>query len=391
MLIIAAVFFVASVAVYLFILNSAKSLETIGADGEPIGIDLLLKNRREARLRSSSSTDPFGEDGKLSVLLIGLDSRVGDSAGHCDAIQFFEIDKEEKLVSITAVPRGTYSPLPFGRGTTSSDYYVSNSCGLGGLEYGIEQIERIVGQEADHVVVVGFSGVMGILRTLQLPTTETLQWLRHRQGYAIGEPQRARNHSTFLKKMLLTYTPNDVSSIDTPLHYLIYNIVQTDLSFAESQEIVKVLTTFDLAEHPDRVTLAMRPAHDVKDIPYEPDEVAAYVESMITPIKHLLSRDDYQNIDKEDIDNNLEAFVESKKEDPLFLEWAYINKLWLQIDDEDTREGMQYEMTALYVASLDDIPRQRSILEDYILEMEYQEEERWEEKGRALLKQLFAT
>jgi hypothetical protein len=46
---------------------------------------------------------------------------------------------------------------------------------------------------------------LGILRNLKLPTTDTLRWLRHRQGYAIGEPQRAHNHSTFLKQLILRF------------------------------------------------------------------------------------------------------------------------------------------------------------------------------------------
>ena len=94
---------------------------------------------------SDLTADPFADDGIVKILLIGLDARIGEENGHCDAIQLITIDKNNTgNINITAVPRGTYSPLPIGKGTTSSDYYVSNACGFGGLEYGIKQIEKIL-------------------------------------------------------------------------------------------------------------------------------------------------------------------------------------------------------------------------------------------------------
>ena len=173
-----------------------------GADTELTNtIDDFLSQRQEYLLNENKHTtsSPFGDDEIARILFIGLDSRAGQTHGHCDAIQLIEIDKGKNSVQITAVPRGTYSPLPPGVGATTTDYYVSNACGLVSLEYGVKQMEYILGKKADYIMVVGFSEVMGILKYLDLPTTPTLQWLRHRQGYAIGEPQRAHNHSTFLK------------------------------------------------------------------------------------------------------------------------------------------------------------------------------------------------
>ncbi len=328
--------------------------------------------------------DPFGEDNIVRVLLIGLDSRAGQEHGHCDAIQMIEIDRENSTVVITAVPRGTYAPLPYGKGTTSTDYYVSNSCGLGGLEYGIKNIERILRQEADYIVVVGFSETLGILRKFELPTTETLQWLRNRQGYAIGEPQRARNHSTFLKNMLVRFTPEDISVVDKTFHYIVYNMVQTDLAFGQAEVIIEALADMKLSEQPEHIQLLMKPAYDVQDIPYDPEEITEHLDQTVGRISGWLSKKDYSGMSEEEIQGILLSTIDEKMDDDEFVTWAFENDLWLQVEDDVKRAHVRWDMMIRY---FDFISKEEKtdILADYILEMGHLGEEWWEEKGEALL------
>jgi len=332
-----------------------------------------------------ASSDPFGDDAKVSILFLGLDKRAGQVEGHCDAIQFITIDKKNNKITITAVPRGTYSPLPPGTGKLATDYYVSNACGLGGLEYGIDQIEKILGQKADYLVTVGFSEVLGILRNLNLPTTETLQWLRLRQGYAIGEPQRARDHSTFLKYLLTTYVPTESSQMDKVLQYLIYKTVQTDLTFAETQILVEALSKMDLAKHPEQIQLAMRPAFEVQDIAYIPEELNAYLDRMLGGVKWALSKEDYSDITVEEKQAKLIEVIAAKKDDPEFIAWAFDNNFWLQVEDKDQRLAIQFDFLKKYIALYAVKDKRESIILDYILEMENRGESEWLNKGRELL------
>ncbi|KKS31859.1 MAG: hypothetical protein UU93_C0013G0014 [Candidatus Amesbacteria bacterium GW2011_GWA2_42_12] len=290
------------------------------------------------------TADPFDEDGIVRVLFIGLDKRVGQENGHCDAIQLITLDQGSGTINITAVPRGTYSPLPPGKGVTSSDYYVSNACGLGGLDYGIKQIEKILGVKSDYLVVVGFSETLGILRNLGLPTTETLQWLRNRHGYAIGEPQRAHNHSTFIKQMLIKFAPTEKSSINTALQYLVYKIVKTDLSFAQAQKIIATISAMDIANHPEKIQLSMRPLYAIQDIPYDPQHIGEYLDQTLGPIKHLLNKDDYSGTSEETIQAKLLSIIEKNKNNPEFVSWAYQNNIWLQIEDNEKRLAVQYDL-----------------------------------------------
>lgn len=347
----------------------------------------LLEQRKAERFSDSTESNVFGEDDIVKILVIGLDNRVGDTQGHCDAIQFVEINKAKASVDITAVPRGTFARLP-GSGHKPGDYYLANACGIGGLQYGVSEIERVAGIKADYLIFVGFSEVVGILRQLKLPTTETLQFLRQRQGYAIGEPQRAHNHSTFLKHLLVNYLPAETSSIDLPFQYLLYSFTRTDMSFDEARILYESLVAMKLNENSGNIKLYMRPAYTVADIPYDPETVGDYVDNILYAISPYLPEHAYVGKSIAEIQETLLAVIAKNKADKDFINWSYDNQLWLQIEDSDKREKTHYEIMEIYVDGLSDKKEAQLIVEDYILEMEYLGLTDWANKGKKLLREI---
>lgn len=347
-------------------------------------VEKIIESRRDER-EKSEPVDPFGKDEMARVLVVGLDRRVGEVDGHCDAIQLITVDQKKQEVTITAVPRGTYSPLPPGGAYSPSDHYVSKACAIGGLEYGIGQIEKILGAKADYLVVLGFSEALGIFRNLDLPTEETLEWLRQRQGYAVGEPQRAHNHSTFIKQMMIKFIPKKSSVMDMALQYILYKTVKTDLSFAEVQTLTDALYAMDFTNHPERIHLAMRPAYIVQDIPYAEEYLGEYLDKMINPVKNLLSKDDYSGVTEGAAEIKLLEIIDEKKNDSEFVSWAFENNLWLQIEDDEKRLETQYDFITRYLSSLLEKDQRESVITDYILEMEYYGENQWALKGKDLL------
>ena len=342
--------------------------------------DTYLDQRRyELDASADEDADPFGEDQIVRILLIGLDSRIGVDAGHCDAIQMLEINKARDWVTLTAVPRGTYSPLPRGYYGQEGDYYVSNACAIGGLEYGVTQIERIIGKKADYVATIGFSGLLGLLRQLDLPTTDTLRWLRHRQGYGIGEPQRAHNHSTFIKQMLTKFTPDEHSRLDIPFHYLVFQLLKTDMNFSEAREISKALTEMSIHEEGNKISLFMRPEFEVRDISYDPESVSEYLDTLLGPIAHLLNNQDYSDVSTEELQYNLLALIESEKENKEFLIWAYENRLWYQVESKEERLEIQYELILAYQQTIEDLDARKEIIDAYLIEMDYLGEDDYKE------------
>jgi hypothetical protein len=248
-----------------------------------------------------------------------------------------------------------------------------------------------LGKKTDYLVFAGFSEALGVFRTLKLPTTETLEWLRHRQGYAIGEPQRAHNHSTFLKKMMVDHVPTKNSVVDTPLQYLIYNIIETDLSFSQTQQIIDALIAMELSTKPERVTLAMKPFYAVQDIPYDPTTLDEYRHRMFDPISSHLSKLDFSQMTTEKIQAQIVTSIEEKKDDAEFMSWAWENNLWHQIQDETIREGIHYTLFTTYLATLENTTKQQQEIADYVLEMDYLGLTQWSEKGKALLNTLLNT
>lgn len=345
--------------------------------------DVLAQKKGE--FNHIDDEDPFDTNGHISILLIGLDKRVGQTQGNCDAIQFIEIDKSTQHILITAVPRGTYSPLPFGVANTSTDFYVSNACRLAGLDYGLTQIENILGKKSDYLVFVGFSETLGILRTLRLPTTETLQWLRHRQSYAIGEPQRAHNHSSFLKHLITTFTPNDSSFLDETIHRIVYNMIRTDLSFAQVEAIIKSLTDMNIDAYPENIELAMRPYYAVTDIAYNPDTIRDYLTSVLHTLPYHLSKKDYSNMDIDEIQYQLLDQIETNKHDTAFITWAIDNNIWLQIEDNKTRQRIHYDILTRYLSTVINNEEKNKLLADYIIEMEYLQEDDYVVQAKILL------
>lgn len=358
-----------------------EAQKEIDRQGKAISEVLSIREYERAK---GYGDDPFGDDNLVRVLFVGFDNRAGQEYGHCDGIQMIEIDREKEIVIITAVPRGTYAPLPPGTGTTSTDYYVSNSCAIGGLEYGIINIERILGKKADYIVVVGFSQTFGILRTLNLPTTETIQWLRNRQGYAIGEPQRARNHSTFIKQFIIKYVPSDSFRFEKTLKYILYRMVKTDLSFAQAEEVVSALSKMRLSEYPEKIYLAMKPAYDVQDIPYDPDIIDEHIANTIGKISGWLSKKDYSGMTDEEIQSLLIKTIDEKKDEYKFVVWAFENKLWFQVEDDILRPKIRWDIMTRYLSDVS-IEERKDIIADYILEMVHLGKSEWEEKARALL------
>lgn len=317
------------------------------------------------------------DDGVVSILLIGLDTRAGSNVAHCDVIQLIELNQKDQTVHITAVPRGTYSPLP-GIGHLPSDYYVSNACSIGGLEYGVEQIEKILGQQADHVVMIGFSEAIGAFRLLGLPATETLQWLRVRQPYAIGEPQRAHNHSTFLKHLLTSIELTDSSRFQTAWAYVLYRLVDTDLTFVQSQELITSLANMHLPDHSDDVELFMKPAYPIQEIPYDADQLDAVLQTPFNPT---------DGPSKEETQQQIIDAVNAGLSDLSFITRALDQHLWLQINDENTRESVHFALLSAVLSQPQDEETRQTILADYVIEMEALEEPIWAEKGRALLRE----
>lgn len=352
-------------------------------------IEDVVEHVLAARTRDIVETGevPFGEGNVINVLFLGIDSRKEGEEKHCDAIHMASVNVSDWTVHITSVPRGTYAYIPPGT-YKPNEYYIANACGYAGLEYGIDQIERLIGVRADYVVTAGFSQVLGSLRALGLPTTSTLQWLRHRQSYAIGDPQRSHNQAVFLGDLMAKFATPD-ARVPVTMQYVLYSFVDTDMDFGTARALYEGLVASDVASRTTAVTYAMKPHYDTVDYHLDLENPDEQIAALLDRIRPYLSKDDLSDRTLEDVQAELVAYLRDAVQTADGVALVIEEETWRQVEDDTVREELQYAFVAAWVAR-EDADKEASVqyAADYILEKQTLGIAEWEAKGRELLSAL---
>lgn len=358
---------------------------------EPASIDDVVDSvlaDREAKIEEGVDVD-FGDERQINVLVLGLDSRKANVEPHCDAIHMFTLDLQDWTIHITSVPRGTYAYIPPGT-YADNEYYLANACSFAGLDYGIEQIEKVVGVKADYVATVGFSQVLGIMRILDLPTTESLQWLRHRQSYAIGDPQRSHNQALFMKDLIVNQANKLRSDVGPALEYVLYTVIDTDMDYATARALVQGYLDANIDQRPDDITLTMKPYHETQDLHLNFDDPHDQVQPLLDYLIPYLSKEDLSQRTIEDVQGELVQYMNDRLDSSEPVSDIVEKQLWLQVEDHDTREQMHYDFISRYAQEIvDDQPDEAfDVISDYIFEEQTIGETDYADLGKQLLTEL---
>jgi anionic cell wall polymer biosynthesis LytR-Cps2A-Psr (LCP) family protein len=384
-------------ALSVFLSVSISACASLFFPGEPLTVAAITPRVDSAvdtviaarKLDALSLEDvPFGDASTINVLVLGIDSRKEGKERHCDAIHMVSVNVQDWTVLVTSVPRGTYAYIPPGT-WADNEYYLANACAFAGLDYGVEQIERIVGVQADYVATVGFSQTLGILRALDMPTTESLQWLRHRQSYSIGDPQRSQNQAVFMKDVALKLLDNGIPDI---LFHVLYSFVDTDMEYATAKTLFDGLRVHGITNRQDDIVLDMKPHFDVKEIHFDPENAEAQVAALVAKLQGRLSRFDLSNRTLEEIQADLVAYLEAELASGDNISSIVEDELWLQVEEASTREALHYQFVELRARELKASDRDAAIqlIADYILEKQTEGMLVWEQKGRSLLEAFIA-
>jgi anionic cell wall polymer biosynthesis LytR-Cps2A-Psr (LCP) family protein len=383
-LLIGLISFVVIAGVLVLVLR--KPAQEITAATPPIEsvVQNVLANRAAVTIAAGAA--PFGEDDVINVLVLGLDSRKEGMEQHCDAIHLVAVNVVDWMVKVTSVPRGTYSYIPPGN-YAPTDYYLANACAFAGLDYGIAQIEHILGVKADYVVTAGFSQVLGSLRVLGLPTTSSLQWLRHRQSYQIGDPQRSQNQAVFLVDVLSKFGNPD-KRLPTTLQYLIYSFVNTEMDFGTARALYDGLVAADITSNPERITYDMKPFYETQNLHLDFANADAQVAILLDRIRGRVSTADLSDRTIADVQDELILYLQKALDDgdPEFLVVVEAES-WRQVEDEATREELHFAYVDKYANELAGTDKEAAVqfVADYILEKQTLGLSEWESKGRDLL------
>ena len=235
------------------------------------------------------------------------------------------------------------------------------------------------------MVKVGFSQVDGLLRLVNLPPSPTLQFLRDRKDYLIGDNQRSYNQATFLKDAIVSYTDWG-SKLPQPMQYLAYKIVDTDMPYDKAQEFLKMFLASGIYKNPDNIEIVVKPGDNFirQEIHYQttqqdwqsdPDfknyqnDVTGYLDDIISRANYLIDKHQYEA-------------ANSLVTTPLN------QRLWLQIENESDRNTLHFNLIATFVYSSTDHKKSKSLLNDFILEMDQAKNTLLKSQAEELLKML---
>ncbi len=349
-------------------------------------VDEIILDVTQKRLTEGGNGVDFGTEKELNVLVIGLDQRKDWDKPHCDAIHMFTLNLEDWSIHITSVPRGTYAYIP--RALPETDYYLANTCSTMGLEYGIAQMEKIIGRRADYYATVNFSQVIGIMRMLDLPTTESLQWLRHRQSYAIGDPQRSRNQAVFMKDLIVSQLHRFEGDFSLPVMYAMFQFVDTDMDFNTAKSLINGYVSAKIHERPEAITLEMKPYYETVDYHLDLENPDEQIEALLRRIRPYLSDADLSDRTLEEVQDELIAYLEEALVGELPVDAIIERALWMQIEDDAVRNDLHYRLVEDYVYALIDSGKKDEAVEyltTYIIEVEAFELEDYAKRGRGLM------
>jgi len=193
----------------------------------------------------------------MDVLLIGLDSRLGNARGRADAIHLLTLNLDAPSVQITSIPRGTWSDLGYAQEASN---ILANVRAARGREELLRRIARLCRRDSvPYYLEIGFSDAFGILELLGFedPSAE-LQALRHRKDYQFGDHNRCYNQGLFVRSAMLRLLPMLEGVTGEVLMRAGKDLVETNLTLEQCRGVVYLLNDAEVDALPSRVTVTLR-------------------------------------------------------------------------------------------------------------------------------------
>lgn len=211
---------------------------------------------------------------RVSIIITGLDARLGTRSGHADANHLLNIWLDSAVIEIISIPRGTLvdmdiEPLYLCDSTeegvvidTVPQNYLANARYLRGRKTYIKEIEKITNTYGiDYYSEFGFSQAMGILELLGYKdnSDQMLRILRTRKSYASGDYQRSYNQGQFIRQMILKHF-NKITGLEGDVFLFAgLMLVETNISFKQASKIVEKLEAKGFPKSEDDVFVRVMP------------------------------------------------------------------------------------------------------------------------------------
>ena len=104
---------------------------------------------------------PATAPGGVTVLLMGIDARPGETTGRSDALLIVHVDPQQQTAAILSLPRDLWVAIPgIGEGK------INGAIAQGGTGTAVATVSQALGIAIDHAVVIDFAGFRSLIDAL---------------------------------------------------------------------------------------------------------------------------------------------------------------------------------------------------------------------------------
>ncbi|MGA2298082.1 MAG: hypothetical protein ABSG15_11095, partial [FCB group bacterium] len=300
---------------------------------------------------------------RITILITGVDSRLGTTSKHADANHLLKIWLDEGKIEIISIPRGTPADAGFEPNDTIDYNYLANVRANRGRNIYFDEICRIADvKKIDYYVEFGFSQALGLIELLGYKNNavQMLRMLRSRKGFGIGDYQRVYNQGQFIRQMLLKMFPIVSGGAGNLILQGGLYLVETNLSYSIVNQIIDRLKEKGFPKNENDVLLHVKPKMNTDFLKYDFANKSSR-DSLYTIVQKTTEKNQKNKkpVKEENISNNvagkLREAINSVQADTLKNPKKIISKLsiffeqraWYQVSDSSQRNKIRKDICTL--------------------------------------------
>lgn len=345
----------------------------------------------DSLLTAASDSFPKPSGRVVSIMITGVDSRLGDRGGRADANHVVRLFLDAGQVEVISIPRDTEADAGFVDDTTGLNKLANVRANRGRNTY-FNEVCRIASiPKIDYWVEFGFSQAIGLIELMggsssslstSMPSTDgqagspassnsrasqTLRVLRARKSLRMGDYQRVYNQGQYIRRAVV-YGMNHVDEVSGGLALrAALLLVETNLTYATCQSLASQLRASGFDGSPERVWVRLKPVsiRNLQTVSF----TAAAIDSVYRSIESLppdtAAADSSRPASRATYVQRLTRLVESSVADSAKrpgnvvrnLQRPFEQRAWLQITDLATRRYFRQRIGSLLSSAYERVGR----------------------------------
>jgi anionic cell wall polymer biosynthesis LytR-Cps2A-Psr (LCP) family protein len=306
---------------------------------------------------SKEVSTPRGK--RISIVITGLDGRIGRLSKHADANHVIIVYPESGQIEIISIPRDTYVDMGYNDSTNLNKLTICRANkGRNVYLKEVAQIAKV--PKIDYWVEFSFSQAMGIIEFLGFKNpTNTLQVLRSRKGLGGDDYQRCYTQGQFIRQAMLAHFNKFTGILGNALVRAGLLFVETNLTADVSIDMINKLEKAGFPKS-ELVNVKIRPPVNIKYKVYDFSDTTV-VSKLTKKIEQFNKPRFKKEIEpqqpKINVANKLSKVIQSAISDSAKRPAAVISTLspyfqqraWMQISDKDERIKIRTDFQILLV------------------------------------------